>query len=91
MGAHADAHAMQGRTNERAAGSRLDVREDAAPGLVGERPWLGVYFRCSGQYRRVFRNADGSGYIARCPSCGKSVRFVVGQGGSNQRFFEVAC
>src|SRR4051812_36594470 len=29
------------------------------------RPWLGVYFKCSGSYLRVFRNADGREYLAR--------------------------
>jgi hypothetical protein len=58
---------------------------------AGERPWLGVRFACSGAYLRVYRNAAGTEYLARCPRCGKSVRFAVGPGGTGQRFFEVRC
>lgn len=57
----------------------------------GERPWLGVRFACSGAYQRVYRTQDGSMYLARCPKCGKSIRFRVGEGGTNQRFFSVSC
>jgi len=55
------------------------------------RPWLGVRFVCSGQYQRVYRHADGSKYMARCTKCGKSINFKVGQGGREQRFFDVSC
>jgi hypothetical protein len=55
------------------------------------RPWLGIQFVCANQYRRVFRDVNGQGYLARCPSCGSCVRFRVGQGGSNERFFELDC
>lgn len=57
----------------------------------GERPWLGVRFVCSGAYQRVYRDADGRAYMARCPRCGKSIRFRVGSGGTDQRFFSVSC
>jgi len=55
------------------------------------RPWLGIQFVCANQYRRVYRDVNGVEYLARCPSCGKCVRFRVGQGGSDERFFEVDC
>lgn len=55
------------------------------------RPWLGIRFVCSGQYQRVYRHADGAKYMARCTKCGKSITFKVGNGGSNQRFFDVSC
>ncbi|MEX0876789.1 MAG: hypothetical protein WD114_04955 [Phycisphaerales bacterium] len=55
------------------------------------RPWLGIRFVCAGAYQRVYRSADASRYMARCPKCGKSITFRVGQGGSNQRFFDVSC
>lgn len=64
------------------------VPADASP--VG-RPWLQVYFSCANAYQRVYRNVNGSGYLARCPKCGQSVRFRIGQGGTKQRFFEVSC
>jgi len=57
----------------------------------GERPWLGVRFVCAGAYQRVYRTSDGSAYLARCPRCGKSIRFRVGTGGTNRRFFDVSC
>lgn len=56
-----------------------------------QRPWLGVRFVCAGAYQRVYRHADGTRYLARCPKCGKSITFRVGQGGSDQRFFDVSC
>lgn len=57
----------------------------------GQRPWIGVRFLCSGAYIRVLRNAEGTAYHAVCPRCGKRVRFRVGQGGTDNRFFEVSC
>jgi hypothetical protein len=55
------------------------------------RPWLGVRFACSGAYLRVYRSGDARAYLARCPRCGKAVRFRVGPGGTGERFFEVRC
>jgi hypothetical protein len=55
------------------------------------RPWLGVRFTCTGVYLRVYRNKEGTAYQARCPSCGRAVRFRVGSGGTASRFFEVVC
>ena len=63
----------------------------SAPGAGKERPWLGVRFTCAGAYIRVYRNAAGTAYLATCPRCARCVRFAVGQGGSDQRFFEVRC
>ena len=57
----------------------------------GGRPFIGVTFVCSAQYVRVYRDARGERYLARCPSCGKTVTFRVGPGGTDQRFFEVSC
>lgn len=58
---------------------------------VPSRPWIGVQFLCAGKYVRVYRRGDGAGYLARCPSCGKSMWFRVGQGGTGERFFELSC
>lgn len=55
------------------------------------RPWLMVWFRCVAKYQRVYRAADGTRYDARCPSCGKAVRFAVGPEGTGSRSFEVDC
>jgi hypothetical protein len=63
----------------------------ASAAATPERPWLGVRFVCAGAYLRVYRNASGTAYNATCPRCGKCIRFAVGSGGVNQRFFEVRC
>lgn len=69
-----------------------DVVQSGAPGGGGGgRPWLGVRFVCSGQYVRVLRDAGGTHYLARCPTCAKTVRFRVGPGGSDQRIYDVSC
>lgn len=76
-------------------GDRDRFESEEAPSRAGAassgRPWLGVKFLCAGAYLRVYRNAEGTAYLATCPRCGKQVRFRVGAGGSNQRFFEVSC
>jgi hypothetical protein len=69
---------------------RFERAMEAAMGDTS-RPWLGVRFACAGAYVRVLRNAEGTGYTARCPRCGRCMRFRVGQGGTSQRFFEVRC
>ena len=64
---------------------------ETVPADQGQRPWLGIQFTCAGAYQRVYRSADGVKYLARCPRCGKSINFRVGEGGTNQRFFDVSC
>lgn len=58
---------------------------------VQGRPWLGVRFTCAGAYIRVYRQPDGSRYIARCPRCGRSAIFRVGPDGTGSRQFEISC
>jgi hypothetical protein len=53
------------------------------------RSFLSVHFECCGVYQRVYRDPDGRTYTGRCPRCGKSVRFAVGDGGTNSRCFVV--
>ncbi|MFO0832857.1 MAG: hypothetical protein U0637_13575 [Phycisphaerales bacterium] len=66
---------------------------EAADRSADGRPFLMVTFRCrvGVVYQRVYRSADGQRYVARCPRCGRSVRFVVGQGGTGARAFVVEC
>lgn len=71
--------------------SGLDVTEGGSRDDQPGRPWIQVWFRCAGRYLRVFRHHDGSGYMARCSSCGKCIRFRTGAGGTQQRRFDVDC
>ncbi|MBL8757552.1 MAG: hypothetical protein JNK35_03875 [Phycisphaerae bacterium] len=62
----------------------------AVSSRAGSR-YLRLWFTCSGVYGRAYLNASGTGYQARCPKCGKEVRFRIGPGGTSDRFFEVRC
>lgn len=55
------------------------------------RPFLSLWFRCSGQYARAYRQRDGSCYIGHCPKCAQAVRFPIGPGGTGERSFTVSC
>jgi hypothetical protein len=68
-----------------------DSPREVVPEEPNQRPWLGVQFTCAGAYQRVYRSVDGERYLARCPHCSKSITFRVGEGGTNQRFFDVSC
>jgi phage terminase large subunit GpA-like protein len=70
---------------------RLDIIEEGGKPSPKGRPFLQVMFTCANAYLRVYRSADGQRYLARCPKCGKEVRFQVGANGTNQRQFEVTC
>lgn len=70
--------------------SLIGGREPQPP-KGAERPWIGVRFVCAGAYVRVYRNVEGTGYLASCPKCGRRMRFRVGAGGTDQRFFDVSC
>ena len=69
---------------------------DAPPTETGEvsssskADFIGVRFRCCGAYGRALPNRDRTAYLANCPKCSKPVRFRVGPGGSDSRFFEVS-
>jgi len=69
---------------------RLDITDTPTSGARG-RPFLQVMFTCANAYLRVYRSADAKQYLARCPKCGKDIRFQVGEGGTSQRQFEVSC
>jgi len=59
------------------------------PSSGSARPYLSIHFACCGVYMRICRAADGKTYQGRCPRCGQPVRFVVGPGGTDARFFVV--
>lgn len=50
-------------------------------------PFLGIHFRCCRTYGRIYRAADGSQYVGRCPRCQTLVRVPIRAGGSASRFF----
>jgi hypothetical protein len=53
------------------------------------RPHVSVHFRCCNVYCHIYRNAEGTAYLGRCPRCGRQVRFLVAEGGTDERFFVV--
>jgi hypothetical protein len=79
-------------TAARAAGASPDRSSEPQPDTdPAGRPWLGIFFRCANLYTRAYRSADASGYLARCPRCGKTMTFTVGPGGTARRRFELSC
>ncbi len=80
------------REPSRETGGESNAEPDASDtdpaGGLRDRPWLAVRWRCCEVYSRVYRNARGTHYDGRCPRCGRPVRAVVGEGGTDQRFFE---
>ncbi len=72
---------------------KLDITDNADQqerALAG-RPFLRVFFACANQYVRVYRDPSVTSYLARCPKCGESKRFMVAPGGTEQRFFSLTC
>lgn len=74
-----------------ARGESVPAQAPKPAGDAEGRPWIGVRFVCAGAYIRVFRNVQGTGYVAGCPRCGRVMRFRVGPGGTSSRFFDVSC
>jgi hypothetical protein len=79
------------------AGEHLDLTSDlAASGALpagsptSERKFVGVRFACCDVYTRLYISGDGSGYQGHCPRCARRVRFAIGPGGSDARFFIVS-
>lgn len=53
--------------------------------------FLSLYFACAHAYGRAYKTRDGSCYLGRCPKCGKTIDFPIGEGGTSKRMFEVSC
>ncbi len=63
-----------------------------APAETGGREgFLRLWFECSGGYARAVKTKDGTAYVGRCPKCGASATFPIGQGGTSVRAFRVSC
>src|SRR5262249_2225421 len=74
---------------------KVEIAGLSSTGSSGEsgsqqsRPFLSIHFTCCGVYCRIYRNSEGTAYVGRCPRCGRSVKFPVGEGGTDQRYFVV--
>ena len=72
----------------------LDLTSELPPGRrpPGEdgRPFLGVHFQCCDIYTRVYLNRDATAYLGHCPKCARRIRFQVGPGGTDARFFRAS-
>lgn len=64
-----------------------DAESAATAGGAAPRPFLSVLFACCNVYQRVYRDPAENAYCGRCPKCGRSVRFPIGQSGTAARFF----
>ncbi|HSA05906.1 MAG TPA: hypothetical protein P5556_01860 [Candidatus Gastranaerophilales bacterium] len=53
-----------------------------------KRKFISVHFSCCNVYNRIYINKEGTAYVGRCPGCMRSIKFKIGQGGLNSRFFE---
>lgn len=69
--------------------SSLPKADAQAASSSAARPYLSVLFSCCQSYQRVYKSADGKVYAGRCPKCLRTVRFVVGPGGTSGRSFVV--
>jgi len=67
----------------------VPARAPASSAPQSQRPYLSVMFNCCKIYQRVYQNPDGETYQGRCPKCLRTIRFVVGPGGTNERSFVV--
>lgn len=68
---------------------RESEKQTPAQAASSGRPFISVLFACCNVYARVYRSPDATHYLAHCPKCAKSVRFAVGDEGTDSRSFVV--
>ncbi|MHC4107599.1 MAG: hypothetical protein ACYSXF_09145 [Planctomycetota bacterium] len=56
-------------------------------GKGSQRRFLSVWYRCCHVYGRMYRNAEETAYVGRCPGCGAPVRALIGPDGTTRRVF----
>jgi phage FluMu protein Com len=60
-------------------------------GNSAPRQFLGVYFVKCNVYGRLYKNAEGTAYVGRCPKCGAPYSIRIGSEGTSSRFFNAFC
>lgn len=72
-------------------GRHLDLSSDSVSGTEPKTteggPFLGVHFECCDIYQRIYPNREQTAYVGHCPKCARRVQFLIGEGGTNERFF----
>jgi len=62
--------------------------EQNPPEKKERRKFIGVKYNCCNIYVRIYANKEGTAYEGRCPKCFRPVKFKIGEGGTDHRFFE---
>ncbi len=52
-----------------------------------KKKFIGIMFECCNVYARIYKNAQGTHYTGACPRCMRRVNIKIGEGGTEQRFF----
>jgi len=53
----------------------------------GQRPFIGIMFKCCRIYSRIYLNAAGTAFVGWCPRCAAKATVRVSPTGSRNRFF----